>query len=167
MEGFAVDADENIYLGYMNRIDVYHDGELLRIIDPPTNKGYILSIEDDKLLIGQKVSNKIRVYDLYGNFLEDSELSYYTLKETVRKTKVIEQNGKAFTIHNYWGMKPLEVKCDGVVVYKMSSIDYIFNGLPSWVLLSVFFVILFFMTLFVLADKEIQEHVKRTGMRHL
>ena len=135
LEGFAVDSQENLYLGYAGdrgSIEVYHDGELIREIKPPTNKGFFFMIEDDKLIIGREASKKVGVYDLYGNSLDESELGYDydTVKRTVAKTKVIEQNGKYFTLNKYLGFKPFEIMCDGVVIYRMSTLAYILNGPP-------------------------------------
>ena len=143
-EGFAVDSRGNLYLGYIGGIEVYHDGELVRTIEPPTNKGFIFTIVDDKLIIGREVSRKVGAFDLYGTYLDTYELDFYTLEHAIRQTKEIEQNGRHYTIKKYFGLKPFEIICDGVVVYRRSTIDYILCGLPFWLFLGFIFFCFFY-----------------------
>lgn len=157
LETFAVDSDESIYLGYRNRIDVYHNGELLRTIRPPTNRDYVLKVDGDKLLIGRMLSGKVGIYDFEGNFLEDIDLDYDTLKKDVSKENVIQQNGKSFKVNKFLGMKPFEVTCDDVVIYKMSTIDYIYNGLPAALLLAFTFLSMLILVPMLAFDERIRK----------
>ena len=154
LEAFAVDSEENIYLGYRGRIDVYHNGDLLRTIKPPTNREYVLKIENDKLLIGRRASGKIGIFDLDGNFLEDSDLDYDTFKKDVSKEKIILQNGKTFKINKHFNLKPFEVLCDDTVIYRMAAIDYIYNGLPFWLFWAFTFLGASFLILMVVTDEK-------------
>ena len=156
LEAFAVDPYENIYLGYRNRIDVYHNGELLCIIRPPTNRDYVLKFDGDKFLIGRMLSGKVGIYDFEGNFLEDIDMDYDTLKKAVSKEKVIQQNGKSFKVNKFLDLKPFEVICDDVVIYKMSTVDYIYNGLPAALLWAFSFLSLLILIPMLVFDEKVQ-----------
>ena len=50
-EGFALDSNENLYLGVYGKINVYKDGSLLYSVDAHTLRAYAFTIQDDKILI--------------------------------------------------------------------------------------------------------------------
>lgn len=156
LETFAVDANENIYLGYRGRIDVYLNGEFIRRIEPPTNRDYVLKAEDGKLLIGRDISGKVGTYDFEGNHIEDIDLSYDELKREVSREKIIQQNNKAFKVNKYLDMKPFEVMCDDMVIYRMPTIDYIFNCLPFGLVWAFTFIFCMFLIPFIVTDEKIR-----------
>ena len=62
----AVDSHEEIYVGHLGYIAVFHnDGELIRKIKIHSSNGYSFNIMDDKLYIA--VGNDHYTTDLYGN----------------------------------------------------------------------------------------------------
>ena len=130
--GFAVDSNENVYIGTMKRINVYKDGNLLRKIDPPTSRSYQFYIENDQLIIGCAVDNKGGTFDLEGKELSYGEYSYDEI-EHVAKRKIVTVNEHLYQLNGSLGITPYTITRDGVEVYRMSTMDYLFNGLPYWI----------------------------------
>lgn len=142
---FDVDSNESIYIGTMNRIRVYRDGNYIREIQPPTSRYYNFYIKDDKLVIGCASDNKGGQYDLNGNEISYGTFSFSDIEHTASSRKNITVNGHTYKLKNTIGIMPYKIVRDGEVVHQMSAIDYIFNGLPFWgvfVLLAVTLVVL-------------------------
>lgn len=135
---FDVDSEENIYIGTMNQIQVYKDGTLLRTIEPPTSRAYHFYIENDRLIIGCASSGNGGTYDLEGNELPSEEFSFEEIKDIASK-KSINVNGHQYR-HTNGFLTPYKITCDGVEVYRMPTLDYIFNGLPFHVVWAVVFI---------------------------
>ena len=126
---FAVDSCDNIYVSHRDIIEVYNRGELLRTIDPHTNRDYFIYIENDELIVGYS-SGKVKVYDLMGNYIRDESVVAQTLSKEVfkRGTKIF--NGNTYCINKYFGCKPYEIMCNDKCIYKQAFLDYIYNGMP-------------------------------------
>lgn len=132
---FDVDSDDCIYIGTMNKIRVYRDGELLREIQPPTSRYYSFYIEDDKLIIGCASDNKGGQYDLNGNEISYGTYSFSDIEREASSRKNVTVNGHTYKLTNTLGITPYKIVRDGETVHQMSTADYIFNGLPFWVFL--------------------------------
>ena len=130
---FAVDSEERLYIGTMERIDVVQDGVLLRSIKPPTSRSYRFIIENDRLIIGCAGDGKGGVFDLKGKELSYGELSYDEV-ESAAKKKSLTVNGHEYRLSDNWGLVPYVITRDGVEVYRMSTLDYVFNAFPFWCL---------------------------------
>ena len=50
-EGFALDSNENLYLGEYGKINVYKEGSLLYSVDAHTSRTYAFTIQNDEILI--------------------------------------------------------------------------------------------------------------------
>lgn len=50
-EGFALDSNENLYLGEYGKINVYKEGSLLYYVDAHTSRAYAFTIQNDEILI--------------------------------------------------------------------------------------------------------------------
>lgn len=130
---FAVDSEERLYIGTMGRIDVVQDGVLLCSIEPPTSRAYRFIIENDRLIIGCASDGKGGVFDLEGKELSYGELSYGEV-ESAAKKKSLTVNGHEYRLSGNWGLMPYVITRDGVEVYRMSTLDYVFNAFPYWCL---------------------------------
>lgn len=135
---FDVDSEENIYIGTMGQIQVYKDGTLLRTINPPTSRAYNFYIENDQLIIGVASDGEGGRFDLEGNELSYGDFSYYEIKDIASK-KSINVNGHQYR-HTNGFFTPYKITCDGVEVYRMPTLDYIFNGFPFAVANAVVFI---------------------------
>lgn len=77
-EGFAVDREENIYIGRYTHIYVISpEGEVLRMIDARTNRGYKFTIKKNTIFI--LASTSLYKLDLFGEELEEP-VDYYSLE---------------------------------------------------------------------------------------
>ena len=155
---FDVDSEENIYIGTMGRISVYKDGSHVRDIRLPTSRAYCFYIENDELVIGCVSDGKGGIYDLEGRELSYGELSYYDI-EDIAGHRNVEVNGHDYKLSEYYGILPYEITRDGVQVYRMPTVDYIFNGLPFW--LAVFFIFSAIIFLVVLKVSDYQAERER------
>lgn len=104
-DGFAVDAEENLYIGmwdepaHDNRIYVFDfSGKLLRSFPAVTNRGYSFTIVDgDKIMYS--ASQVLYTADLSGNILEKEEIP---LAEDIRysETEFVDVNGNRYEMKN-------------------------------------------------------------------
>lgn len=129
--GFAVDSAENIYLGTRNCIRVYRGMELIRTISPPSLQTYRFFMENNQLIISGVISKTSQVLDLEGRHIRPGKLSYYEVKKVGTRTRV-NVNGHEFRLIYRWIISPYKITRDGVIIHRMSAIDYVFNGLPFW-----------------------------------
>lgn len=130
---FAVDSEENIYIGTMKRIDVYQDGVLLCSIKPYTSKPYRFAIENDQIILCIAGDTNGRLFDLEGKELGQKELTYDEEKN-VENRKSLTVNGHEYKFSGNWGLTPYVITRDGAEVYRMSALDYVFNAFPYWCL---------------------------------
>lgn len=150
---FDVDSEENLYVGTLGQISVYNDGTLIRKIAPPTSRAYCFYIEDDQLIIGIVSDGKGGVFDLYGKELSYGNLSYYDIENSSKQNNIVV-NGHEYKLSNSFGVLPYKILRDGVEVYHMSSLDYLFNGLPFWLTLICLFVAIIFVVFLKVSDYQ-------------
>lgn len=122
-EGFALDSNENLYLGEYGKINVYKEGSLLYSVDAHTSRAYAFTIQNDEILIS--TAETVYITDLNGNVIssyEDEDTSLFNKLKKDKKLFLIEwkylQNTKNF------GRSRI-VKDDGKVIYQMPLLDYI------------------------------------------
>lgn len=149
---FDVDSDGNIYLGVVKRIYVYKDGELLRIIAPPTSRAYKFYIEDDMLFIACASDLSVDVCDLEGKTLVYEEPPQYFEVEDKAPIKTVTKNGHVYKASNLGGLIPYRIERDGVEVFRESTLDYLFNELPFWLVETVLSIVFFFLVLMKISD---------------
>ena len=70
-KGFAVDKEDNLYIGTPSLIKVYsQNGYILRSFSPKTSRGYDFTIKDGEVVLIDK-GDKQYALDLYGNYLQE------------------------------------------------------------------------------------------------
>lgn len=130
-QDFAVCSDGMILVGYMDKIDVFQDGKLSFSFRPPTSRAFRFYVENDRIVIGCS-DGFTKIYDVTGNFVEDSELSYDAVKSTAQDIRYIAESGEEYKIADALGFKPFEIKCGDETIVRQDILDYHFNGAPFW-----------------------------------
>lgn len=77
-EGFALDSNENLYLGEYGKINVYKEGSLLYSVDAHTSRAYAFTIQNDEILIS--TAETVYITDLSGNVInsyKDTDTSLF------------------------------------------------------------------------------------------
>lgn len=122
-EGFALDSNENLYLGVYGKINVYKDGSLLYSVDAHTLRAYAFTIQNDKILISD--AETVYIMDLNGNVISSYEDANTSLFNKLKKDKnSFSLNGNTYKIQKNFGRSRI-VKDDGKVIYQMPILDYI------------------------------------------
>lgn len=150
---FDVDSKGNIYIGTYELIRVYKDNSLIRIIESPDSRNYCFYIENDQLIIGCSGDKKGGTYDLEGNELSYGEFTFEEV-EDASSTKELVANGHLYKLNEYFGFAPYTITCDGVEVYRMPTLDYVFNGIPFILIMGVMAFSGIFFILLKLSDRE-------------
>lgn len=130
-QDFAVCSDGMILVGYMDKIDVFQDGKLSFSFRPPTSRAFRFYVENDRIVTGCS-DGFTKIYDVTGNFVEDSELSYDAIKSTAQDIRYIAESGEEYKIVDSFGFKPFEIKCGDETIVRQDILDYHFNGAPFW-----------------------------------
>lgn len=131
VQDFGVCSDGMILVGYMDKIDVFQNGKLSFSFRPPTPRAYRFYVENDRIVIGC-AEGYSKIYDVTGNFVEDSELSYDAVKSTAQDIRYIAESGEEYKIVDSFGFKPFEIKCGDETIVRQDILDYHFNGFPFW-----------------------------------
>lgn len=131
---FGVDSDGNLYIGHPGCIEVYRNKELLRTLNPHTQRAYFLFIEDDELYLCH-ASNRVRVYDLNGNLIRNEDILAQTLSLKAFKNGRRDYYGNHYQVKKYLGTKPYNVLCNGECIYEQPPLDYVYNGLPLFMVM--------------------------------
>lgn len=122
-EGFALDSNENLYLGVYGKINVYKDGSLLYSVDAHTLRAYAFTIQNDKILISD--AETVYIMDLNGNVISSYEDADTSLFNKLKKDKnSFSLNGNTYKIQKNFGRSRI-VKDNGKVIYQMPILDYI------------------------------------------
>lgn len=130
-QDFAVCSDGSIFVGYMDKIEVFQDGKLSFSFRPPTPRAFRFYVENDRIVIGCS-DGFTEIYDVTGNFVEDSELSYDAVKSTAQDIRYIAESGEEYKLSDSFGFKPFEIKCGNETIVRQNILDYHFNGAPFW-----------------------------------
>lgn len=101
-EGFALDSNENLYLGVYGKINVYKDGSLLYSVDAHTLRAYAFTIQNDKILISD--AETVYIMDLNGNVISSYEDADTSLFNKLKKDKnSFSLNGNTYKIQKNFG----------------------------------------------------------------
>lgn len=127
--GFAIDHNNNIYLGKDSTIEVLdYDGKVLRSISPYTSRGYKFTITPDNQI---KISTGDYLYltDLSGNLISKKDISNYTDDDLLRENRYefISSDGVHYKMKNHF-LRPCIYRIDATkktIIYKMPIFDYI------------------------------------------
>ena len=136
VNGFAVDADGQLYVGKGNKIIVFKDDVCIRKIEPPTSRTYKFTIADGQY-ITLTTSTEIYTMDLFGNIISkqpDEENKLYS--ELQWKKTYTDQKGFHYTLKSVWGRQA--IYREGVQIYIMPTFDYVVLILFITVLITVF-----------------------------
>lgn len=155
IQGFAVDSEGNYYIGQWEKIEVFNGTEQIRAFSPQTSRSYTFVIKDDKLFIAYSFDSSLEEYDLYGNFISESRESYGDVVNAGRKSinMKFEQNGNVYEIKDYHQFKPYEIFINGELVYKMSTLDFLYYGVPYYIWFSVEFIMISIMAIIFVGEK--------------
>ena len=123
-EGFAIDHNNDIYLGKDSTIEVLdYDGKVLRSISP-----YTFTITPDNQI---KISTGDYLYltDLSGNLISKKDISSYTDDDLLRENRYefIASDGVHYIMKNHF-LRPCIYRIDETqktIIYKMPIFDYI------------------------------------------
>lgn len=122
-EGFALDSNENLYLGEYGKINVYKESYLLYSVDAHTSRAYAFTIQNDEILIS--TAETVYITDLSGNVInsyKDTDTSLFN--ELKRNKDSFSLNGSTYKMQKNFGISRI-VKDDGKVIYQMPLLDYI------------------------------------------
>lgn len=160
LKGFAVDSEENIYIGTPKKIEVYKNGRKIRIINPSTSRDYCFYIEEDELIIAHASDYSSYVFDLYGNYISEGNDNYTVVDGKAERRKSMVQNGNQYELKEYFGFKPYAVLCNGEIVYRQSTIDFCFYGLQFWIFFLIEFACIGGLILAVVTDEKCRQFFK-------
>ncbi len=130
--GFALDSEENLFIGTHRSFLVYRDGEQLRKIHPlpPLEYDYTFIIQDDTLIVGSRKWAAAKVYDLDGRFLADIDLEYEDIRKLEKSSTTLKMNGNVYAMKRSVLLAPATIWRNGECVYRQSLLDYLFTGIP-------------------------------------
>ena len=140
-EGFAIDSNDNIYVGKDAKIDVYNpNGEWIREINTITTRGYRFTIQDDQILLD--ASTHLLTFDLNGNLISKKEISESVLS-TLGRRRFVTESGVVYTMENRFFRTSI-FRNEGdqkIEVYKMPMLDFIVRIMFFGSIISGFIVI--------------------------
>lgn len=139
---YDVDSMGDLYVGYMRAIEVYHEGEHVRTINPQTTKGYEFCIENDEIYI-DAYTGTYSVMSLEGEVLQRGVEGISMDTTGGPFDKSMEQDGKTYKLLKHAGFKPGEILRDGEQIYQESNADCFWNGAYFWLIWGVFFIVFF------------------------
>lgn len=122
---FAVDDQNNIYIGMRNKICVYDENNQIRTLSPQTSRAYMFTIKEDNTIL-LSTADTVYSMDLKGNILnswEDAGADTYNQIQ-YRKNHFTSQKGDTYKIVSSFGWTRI-VKNGTTVVYQISSISFI------------------------------------------
>ncbi len=128
--GFAVDGEQNIYIGKSKRIEVFDlAGNSLRSIDAHTDRGYDFCIQDGDTIY-LNATGRLFVLDTEGNVLQEPveyESLEYSERPRFTPRKCTTPDGKTYLLRNHFLRPTVYLKTpDGrVPLYQMPLTDYI------------------------------------------
>ncbi len=163
VHGFALDAEENLYIGTDQNIQVYAAGERIREIRPFRALGhdYRFVIQDHTLIIGSQKWKYAKIYDLNGKYLSDSDLHFENIRDTAESRSTVELNGNLYAIEIHGGFAPAEVLQNGETIYQMSFWDFLFTGFPAFCIRVILWGLFAVSLLAFVTDEEVKAYLKK------
>lgn len=100
-EGFALDSNENLYLGEYGKINVYKEGSLLYSVDAHTSRAYAFTIQNDEILIS--TAETVYITDLSGNVINSYKDTDTSLFNELKSNKdSFSLNGSTYKMQKLW-----------------------------------------------------------------
>ena len=154
LSGFAVDKDDNVYIGTERAINVYRDGTLLREINPRTSRAYQFTINaDNQILLA--TSTNVYLMDILGTVVEEPNISALdTYSSLSWKKSFVSASGDIYQLKHPLGWTRI-VKNGTETVYKVSLLSYVMK------ILLIVMVPVFCISVIRLVASEIA--IRRTG----
>ena len=124
LQGFAVDSNGLLYLGFNSKIQVIGDGVPIRSISAKTSKGYSFTIQSNDTILLCAL-NKVYTLDLQGNELSVKD-DYTTniFNEIYNERETFKSNdGTIYRLKNILGYYYI-CSDNGDVIYKMPLLDF-------------------------------------------
>lgn len=147
LEGFGVDSSERLYVGRFHSIEVYEDTELIKKIDAPTSRGWIMTVsEGDHIIVS--TGEKIYTMDLEGNIIDEGPDVRNRIYFKIRDTRKIESaDGSIYELKYPLGWT--QITKDDITIYRIPLTDV-------WMKISIVFAPVL-MCIGLLADKNRRE----------
>ena len=125
-EGFALDSNENLYLGEYGKINVYKEGSLLYSVDAHTSRAYAFTIQNDEILIS--TAETVYITDLSGNVINSYKDTDTSLFNELKSNKdSFSLNGSTYKMQKNFGRSRI-VDAKGLIVAGMSDKEGYFVG---------------------------------------
>ena len=128
LNGFALDSQGNFYLGIGEQVCLLTDGEVRNLFRLPIKQSFRFFIEDDKLIAGAQEWGSAKIYDLSGQYISDSKLSFREVNSVANSGKIVERDGSVYEYIDHFGFKPAEIRVDGETVYRVSMLEFLLTG---------------------------------------
>lgn len=140
IKGFAVDPDNNLYIGKEHNIDVYKNNQIINSI-PIKYTDYAFTIKDGPEIL-LSANNYTYHLDLQGNEIS-KEKDTQTYSELCRINNYVTENGDTYKKSNLFGYTRI-IRNNFETVYLMPVFDYvILLILVLTFLCSVVFIVIF------------------------
>ena len=144
-------------MGKLERIEVYDGQKLVRTITQP--KEFYFVINEDQLYIATPYEYEVKVYDLAGNYIMDSDIPYEEIKE-ISTSKRIICKGEKYCLEKHHGLLPYEIiRGDNTTIYKMTMLDFLFSGIRFAVIIGPIAIALSIMTIYVWAKNGFRRNI--------
>ena len=125
-EGFALDSNENLYLGEYGKINVYKEGSLLYSVDAHTSRAYAFTIQNDEILIS--TAETVYITDLSGNVINSYKDTDTSLFNELKSNKdSFSLNDSTYKMQKNFGRSRI-VDAKGLIVAGMSDKEGYFVG---------------------------------------
>ena len=142
ISGFAVDKNDQIYVGEQTEICVYKNNFLIRTINPQTSRSYVFTIIDDHILLS--TSTMVYTMNLDGNIIDEREDLGADMYNQIqyRKRKYISHNDDEYKLVSQMGWTRI-VKNGTETVYRISFLSFLVKVL---VVVCVFAMLIFLLS---------------------
>ena len=161
--GFAIDSDENLYIGVHTKIiKIANDNDTQEdLLIPQTRHDYCFYIANDSIFIGNQREQTVGQYDLKGNYIEKSSLTYDEAKDRASYNAIDSEKGNKYELFDYHGFMPAEIKRNGETVYRMTTLDLLFSDMFFIVFLLIFGGCAAFFFIMLFRNPDIQMFIHR------
>lgn len=161
IQGIAADSEDKLYIGTENSIIVFGGETRLEKIDSPSSHNYCFCIREDRIVISRQDRRGTKEYDLKGNYISESNMSYDEVKKISANPIVTESGDRVYELLNYNGFKPAVVTYHGKIIYSESLSDYLFSTPVFSVLIILVGIIMAFALLVFITDEEVKAYIRK------
>lgn len=122
MNGFAVDAEGQLYIGQAKKIIVLKDGSIVKTLSPQTSRAYAFTIENGETVV-LSTSTTVFVMDLDGVVLSQyPDRDSQVFNQLQNKKRFVDIFGTEYIRKNVWGRYCIYKENE--MVYSMPMRDY-------------------------------------------